>query len=378
MLQNKVLIIGNNHHNTLGLVRSLGRGGMLVFCFVVDSSINKSFVSKSRYIYSFKLMRSYENLLEYLIEKWNVEDRIPVFTTSDEAANFIDLNFNILCKKFYLNNCEGKQGRLSYWMDKTNMLRQAGQSGLLVPKTIVLNIADYRTQLSDKIPYPCIIKPINSSLANKSNFRICQNIQELRKCLDELSKTCKDVLLQEYITRDYEYLVMGIRSSVTNKIIIPGGLHKLRTMKGTSSLGMFSYAYTTEQLEPIIDIKAIEKFLNDISYDGIFSMEFMVCKNKTFFLEINLRNDGTQFCFEGSGVNLPVLWIKNIFKDPILDGEIRLKKNYCMVETNYIKSLKDIPIKRALLEWGKSSIFALFDKRDVTPAYLKILYSFCK
>ena len=66
----QVIVVGNNHHNTLGLVRSLGRGGMDVTCIIVDDGIKHSFVEKSLYIQRFKLVSSYEELLACLLSDW--------------------------------------------------------------------------------------------------------------------------------------------------------------------------------------------------------------------------------------------------------------------------------------------------------------------
>ena len=59
------------------------------------------------------------------------------------------------------------------------------------------------------------------------------------------------------------------------------------------------------------DGEAESKAADTVDYDGIFSVEFMIAQDKAYFLEINLRNDGTQFCFEGAGVNLPFLWVES-------------------------------------------------------------------
>ena len=44
----KVIIIGGDHHNTLGLVRAFGKEGYHIVLFVVAAN-NKSFVAHSKY-----------------------------------------------------------------------------------------------------------------------------------------------------------------------------------------------------------------------------------------------------------------------------------------------------------------------------------------
>ena len=48
-MKNKVLVIGADHHNTLGIVESLGQKGLNSYVLIVGENIN-SFVLKSRYV----------------------------------------------------------------------------------------------------------------------------------------------------------------------------------------------------------------------------------------------------------------------------------------------------------------------------------------
>ena len=373
---NSVVVVGNNHHNTLGLVRSLGKGGYNVACYIVDAAIDESFVSKSKYIQVFKLFSTFCSLLNCLLEKNNKETRIPVFTTSDAAAEFLDSHYDELSQYYILNSCGHKQGGISYWMNKERMLSKAKECGLVIPWGIQLNPT--LKDIPNILPFPCILKPQKSSVAGKENFHICYNRKQLYNALNKVSNNCQKILVQEYIDCEYEVLIMGMRSSRKDTIILPGCLHKLRVCNNIKSLGMLAYAYTTGTIDKAIDIIAMKNYLELIDYDGIFSMEFMISKGKAYFLEINLRNDGTQFCFEGAGVNLPTLWIKASKDEDISLYKTQLDKKYCMVEINYIKNMDWHHPLTALKEWKLASLFALVDKRDLMPSLYRILYSIVK
>lgn len=372
-MNSKVIVVGNNHHNTLGLVRSLGRGGFNVSCFVVDEAIDRSFVEKSKYIHFFKLFKTFESLLVYLKEK-KTETLVPIFTTSDEGAEFLDLHYGELSKNYLLNNCGHKQGGISHWMNKEIMLAKAQECGLRIPKGSIVKTNAFEIDQFKDFVFPCIIKPHKSSVAGKTNFRICEDCQQLKNALLEISNVCDQAIVQEYINRDYEFLMMGMRSSRTGDIVLPGGLHKLRVCKRTKSLGMFAYAYTTPDIEQSIDVNALKRFLESIEYDGIFSVEFMIAQDKAYFLEINLRNDGTQFCFEGAGVNLPLIWSKLSMNEDESSQNKRLEKKYCMVEVNYVKNMDWHHPLTALKEFLNTNLFAIWDKRDWKPALYKIIY----
>ena len=329
----------------------------------------------SKYIKEFRLFETYEQLYDYLCSGTNLKMHIPVFTTSDEGAEFLDLHYNELSKNYLLNNCAHKQGGISYWMNKEIMLAKAQECGLRIPKGFIIKTKASEKDLLQDFVFPCIIKPHKSSEAGKTNFRICGDLQQLKEALLEVSNVCDQTIVQEYINRDYEFLMMGMRSSRTGKIVLPGGLHKLRVCQHTKSLGMFAYAYTTPVIEPSIEVDALKRFLETIDYDGIFSVEFMISKDKAYFLEINLRNDGTQFCFEGAGVNLPLLWIKSARGEGISIHQQSLEMEYCMVEINYVKNMNWRHPITALKEWKNTKLFALNDKNDRKPALYKIIYA---
>lgn len=48
-MKNNVLVIGGGHHNTLGVVRSLGREGYQIELILIDEK-QRSFVSASKYV----------------------------------------------------------------------------------------------------------------------------------------------------------------------------------------------------------------------------------------------------------------------------------------------------------------------------------------
>ena len=48
-MNNKVLVIGADHHNTLGIVESLGQKGVKSYVLIV-ADIKTSFVLKSKYV----------------------------------------------------------------------------------------------------------------------------------------------------------------------------------------------------------------------------------------------------------------------------------------------------------------------------------------
>ena len=65
-MENKVIIIGAEHHNTLGVVKSLGKKGVqLIVCIIADESF--SIVLKSKYVNKGLIFKSDSLCVDYLI-----------------------------------------------------------------------------------------------------------------------------------------------------------------------------------------------------------------------------------------------------------------------------------------------------------------------
>lgn len=372
---NTVVVVGNNHHNTLGLVRSLGRGGYYVFCIIVEPIRKHSFVVKSRYVKGYQMVKTLQEMIEILKKKVIVNQKPPILTTSDKIAEYIDLHYNDLKDKFVLCNCGQCQGGISKLMDKKEMYNAAEKSGLRVPPSIYLDAKDYDTDKCLGIEIPSIIKPRKSSELGKNSFLVASNIEQIDSYIKGGGDSGHNLITQKYIQPDYEVLIMGVRSRKQGVTILPGELHKIRTCKKAKSLGMLVYAYTSGEFDHAIDVPSIKRFLSNIDYEGIFSIEFIIANGIAYFLEINFRNDGTQFCFEGSGVNLPKLWVRFVMGDDLSNYNHRLQKKYCMVEVNYIKNLDWHHPLSVIKEIRSTNLFALIDKKDLKPAFYKFLWA---
>ena len=128
--------------------------------------------------------------------------------------------------------------------------------------------------------------------------------------------------------------------STDDEICLPGGLRKMHTCTSINNLGMMSLAYLSEDIpNQIGKFDIIKSFIKSIGYKGLFSVEFMITKDKAYFLEVNLRNDGTCYITTQAGVNMPAIWT---FSSLGLDASdlsrtFKRKYTYGMNEINYLK-----------------------------------------
>ena len=374
MDKKKVIAIGADHYNTLWLVRSLGMAGFYPIAVIINNH-HRSFVGASRYCKECYIINSNENAIKLLMTL-QLENKAPIIASSDSVAEILDVNFDYLSSKYVLHNCEGKGGRISFWMDKARMLEAANKSGLTTPFSISLNLN--KAIEMDKIPFPCLIKPEVSAFATKNSFRVCNNQEDLCSSILTIKEECSEVVLQEYVQKDFEYLVYGVRT-MEDEIILPGGLRKVHLCNSLNNMGMMSYSYISSEIpKQLGDFDGIKTFLKNIDYHGVFSMEFMITKDKAFFLEINLRNDGTVYCTTQAGVNMPALWVASVYGLDSSDMSRTFKRDrtYGMNETNYVKyTLHSQSIIKTLCELSKVKAFSLIKWNDLKPIAAKILPS---
>ena len=373
--QNKdVVVIGGDHYNTLWVVRSLGIMGFKPTIVVVNPLKKCSFVTKSKYVFTAYVVSDEVEMLE-LLNKLSFLERVVLFSSCDSVSDVIDQNYDELKKKYILPNCGEQQGMLSYWMDKRVMTELAVKLGFNIPYSAEINLRNGQFSLPDDIP--CVLKPLKSSAGQKTDFRICVSRDELEKALISLRIHCSSVLLQEYIKPDFEISVLGMRSRAIKQNLVPGLLYKTGTCQSVHNMGMPTYAYVEESLEPYVDRTVVDNFLNNIDYDGLYSIEFFVSEGKSCFLEINLRVDGDLFVYTTGGVNMPYLWAQLSMGMPIDNSSIRLKRKrtYGMTEISYLKYLKWNEPLKIIAEWWKTDCYSIFSWKDPLPFIYKFIFA---
>lgn len=294
-----IVVVGCNHVNTLGLVRSLGRAGLC--CDVILEACDLEFcvLRFSKYIDNFYMQAPAGNLVDFLIENYGDDpEKCVLLCASDNFAATIDRQFNRIRDRFVAFNGNALQGRICAFQDKSATFPIAKQCGLTTIKT--WRVANLRNIPNDVV-YPCIVKGNNSLRSHKGDMAICHDEKDLRAHLTAGS----DILVQEYVEKEYEVDINGISINHGKDILIPGAVRKIR-----ETLDRQSDYIVLEKIPEGLDVDAIKRFVEAIGYEGLFSVEFMKRGSEFYFLEINLRNDGVNYLYTLGGVNMPELWVK--------------------------------------------------------------------
>ena len=370
---NKVLAVGADHYNTLWLVRALGMAGFEPTAIIIGKKDKHSFVGKSKYCKQCYCLPSKERLIS-LLDSLAFTQRTVLISTSDNVAKLIDRNYSHLSEKYYLCNCNQKEGGICHWMDKKMQITCAKEVGLPVPFSKVYDIAgDF--DLMD-VKYPALLKPEISADASKSVFRVCKDEFELRTAIDEVKDTCARVMIQEFVKHDNEYLMYGV--AYGNEVIIPGGVFKTITCSDTQNLGMHVYGYISAVHPAQFDgIEAVKKIVRTIHYQGIFSVEVLITKDHYYFIEINFRNDGTSYLTTQAGVNIPSIWTAYCYGYDLkkFPTTFTRDKTYGLNEINYIKyGIRKTGCIGTVKNIIRTKAFSLYKCGDIKPLIYKIIY----
>lgn len=305
----EVIVIGANHHNTLSIIRCLGKQGLIVDLILIDEELG--FVADSKYIRNCILVNSANEVLLHLNHR-GAEKRI-IFSCSDDISSILNDNYNELIEFYHFFNCS-KQGQLTSYMNKYEQTIIAKECGFSIPKSLIVeknNCYDFQT-------YPCIVKPLASINGGKSLF-FCDNANELNLLINKYSSNCP-LLIQEKINIKYEIVILGL--SVNNDIIIPGYIYKYRELVGGTT---YSAVYSINTLDEKL-IVAARELVQTMKYEGLFGIECAFDGEEFKFIEINLRNDATTFALSVAGVNLPYVYYLSkcdVTYNSLISNEIR-------------------------------------------------------
>lgn len=380
-IPNKIIILGGNHHNGLGIIRSLGEVGCKVYFVAVG--VTKSFASKSKYIENHWFINHESDLLDLLLGKFGNNKIKPIIIPSDDAtAVIIDKHINKLINNFIFPNINDEENAILKQMSKNKMDELAKKHGFMVPKGCVLrlNELDKVRQHLGKfgIKHPCIVKPLQSVDGSKNDIKVSHDNDELIVILNELKESYVNVYIQEFIKKEGEVGVQGISTNKGRKVIIPGMVNKIRD--STVSPGSTTYAKITKSNENINfekSIALIKSLIKDLKFEGIFDLELMYSKEHLYFIELNFRNGAYGYAYTKAGVNMPALWCLDAIGKEKVNESITIQKEITLMSE--IADFKNILSKRVncfrwVYQFLSSDVHLIFNKRDIKPLLYKFLY----
>lgn len=363
--QNEVIIIGGDHHNTLGVIRSLGKVNIKPYVAVISEKTKNSFVLKSKYVKKGWIFPSEKLCLNFIFDNFSNNEYKPILiSTSDSATSCLDLNYEKLIKHFFIPN-GGSNGALTRLMNKEKLCKLALEEGLNIPKSWVC-IDD---TFMNGIKFPCIIKPIKSIMGSKNDIKIFNNQLELEQFYQE--KNLSKFIIQEHLNKDFEFQLIGCSLNGGEEIIIPGYSKIIRSSYNTNT-GFLEYKLSNSlDKELNIDLDKCKRLIKRCNYTGLFSMEFIKTKEQVnYFLEINFRNDGNAYAVTAAGVNLPYIFVSH-FTKTIKMGDALQQSRSIIVMPEFVDIGQVIQHKISFFTWlkdfYKTDCFLVYNKKDLRP-----------
>lgn len=361
----KIIILGNDHTNSLGVAQSLGSAGFYVIAAIWG--LKTGLVAASRYVKEIISAKSPQQCINKIISDIpNETYPIPIIATCDGAAVTLEDYRKILIPRFVFEYTSGPYS-IRQLSVKELQVELADKYGFNVPKSQLIESV---SELNEKALFnpPYIIKALISMEGSKNDLIVCQTFEQLQKQATIVLNRTPRILVQQYIEHDYEISILGCGLK-NGSCKTPAIENKLTIYPKNVGLECLSYVDVLAEE----DIKqCIHRLVQHIGYVGLFSVEMMHCKtdNKFYFTEINLRNDGANSFILKYGVNLPAMHVRDLLG---LEQENPCKvfPGYYIWEMHHFLSLlhRDISLGQWFREIRKSRGFLTYHKDDPKPFY---------
>lgn len=359
----KVFVFGGDHHNTIGVVRCIAQANYEAEIYVIVRANKNNCLSKTcKYVTRLFIVASQQEGLDVLLNNCSIQEKHVLICCSDGAAEIVDNHLDELKPFYHLQNAKSEAGRIVFYMDKRHITELAEKCGFIIPTSFVTNTE--RPTLTN-ITYPCLTKP----LVSIEGHITCINKDALTEALKTIKAGgCNAVQIQQYIDKEYELSIVGCSLNGGKELVLPGIIKKLReypVKRGSSSFAvMLPWTLYSFDLKPIYII------MYELGYTGLFSIELLHCKDKDYFLEVNLRNDGNGAVSSVGGVNLPVILLNSFLGRDIKENKKVIEKPiyFMREEFDFIHIFER---RLSLLNWIKdfrrTNFFLLYDKNDKGP-----------
>ena len=363
MIQNVVIVFGNDHSNHLGLVRSLGEVGIHPCCVIVGTE--KSKIAWSKYPKEFTFCESIEEGGEYIYDHYRNEAVKPIILTgADDYVHYLDVNYDRFEPFFFFFNA-GEAGRVTKYMVKDVVSALAEKHGLLIPRTRIYNNGE---PFPDDITYPCFCKADTSVKYSKKSEDVCYSEDDLRALLNE--SDVPRILIQDFIKKKTEHSYLGFAINHGKDVYVPYEIRYIRfTDKG---YGAYNDCLLVEDEEIKNKIRDV---LSEIGFEGIFSFEQILSAvdGKWYFTEINFRNDGFAYASTVGGANLAQLYCESVVAGKLITPDTPLKPSVITLDGSVeLRLFVKKPI-RWLYEWFTADCHLEYNRKDFKP-FIRTLY----
>ena len=363
-----IIVFGIEHYNPLGIIRSLGEQGIRPVFIAIPGRADVA--SASKYVAKCHRVKDYVEGCQLLLEEYGdyPADNLPIVITSDdEQVGYMDEHYDDFAGKFIFFNA-GKNGGITEYMDKFNILELAKKNGLNTLEAVSVK----RGEIPENVPYPVITKSIAPNIGGwKADVFICENEEELKTAYEKIQSPT--VLVQHYIDKKNELVLEGFSADKGRQTFIAiASLYKYNIK------GYYSPYHSVDNFKDQFLYDALSKMLEQIGFEGIFEIEFLVDKDDTlYFSEINFRNSTWSYAATCAGMNLPVLWAESMLSGKIPEDayqEIPESFNAMVEPIDYQKTVieRNYSIEEWYEDFKNAKCKYYFNEKDLKPFFVML------
>ena len=376
----KAIVIGC-HVNGLGVIRSLSWKNFHIIALFYDEKIHFSHVSNlvNERVKAPHPRTQEKEFIDFLIQNSPRWKGALIIDTNDDVLIALSKNRKLLEQYYIIPTPEW--GIARKFIEKPETYAVAAECNVPYPITFFPKTEEELSSIKDKIPYPCILKPVLGHLFfskfGVKNFMV-HNYDELRNKLRFCSESGYEVMLQEIIPGPESniYQCMMYFNSV-------GGIsatflsRKLR--QNPPVFGVARVAVSESVIPEIKDFTC--RMAKRVGFQGILHSEFKQDPRDSIFklMEVNGRISRSNWLATYSGINFP--WIA--FLD--LNEHKQVEANGYKKSVYWIELAKDVSISlfhhrgenltfkeywRPYLNGTKT--FADISRRDLAPFIKRI------
>lgn len=369
-----VIVVGYNHHNGLGLIRSLGEAGHNVHLLLLRSGFN--YLNKSSFIQSCKILNSIKDLIPAVKAIANECDKKPVlFCCGDEEATYVNDNFETLNQYCYTEGAY-VDGDVNMFHDKfkSNLLAQS--HGFIIPRTWVVH---NNLDIPNDLVFPLLVKAGDSIRGGKGVLNKYDDKESLMSALSLLPNHVFPLQVQEYLKKEYELIILGCSIDHGNQVFCPVAEKKIRYYPQEYRITAYTEGILikgNKALEEVVD--RITSMIKSIGYSGLFSVELIFANNQLYFLETNFRNDGTGYLATASGFNLPDVFCNSFFGHEMkLNFDKYRKCHYVNVIADGMNVVHQrVPFFSWIRQLKNANCYSHYSKKDKIPLFYAIVALF--
>lgn len=364
---NKVILIGSNHHHTLGLVRSFGVHGIKPYGILIKT--RRKFSKRSKYWADIIEINSLDDIIPTLLSQFTNEQKKPVlFPVFDEEATILDNNYDLLKGYFFLPSVFERQGELTKLMDKQRQFEISQEYGIPMLNSEICTLCDESASEIEITP-PYILKPVASVEGKKIDIEICMNDKAYKAAIAKFKALgYTRILVQHYLEGCREFCCSGVISSTgACHFALVENLRKWPIGFGIGSQAKYSIDDNTNQFA-----ERILHMAYSLGYHGPIDVEFFLDNRGCFYLnEINWRTSGRNYISLFTGIHPAYEYYLECTTGAEIENGWNRKPGFIMDEKtdfHHVVNTKDVSLKNWLHDIKNTDSFSLWYAKDLMPA----------